>query len=219
MPTPVIVDNYGGWYQLGDVRPIDYNVWYDLTPAHDVHSAVYRLSFISDQFDLIRSFIWVRSIFLKDGQELYSQSRKVFPHPVPLFIEMPVPTNLKAVGVSNQRLQFKKLLTRWAGSDYLWTVKVEELHISHAQSTKSTVLIPLVHVKASYTIHENPVLWVTVFEETTGYDAFEIGRFYTADTDEVVPDPIVELYPNKVRVTFTRKQPVEPNTIKMRIVI
>jgi hypothetical protein len=217
--VPIASDKFGEWYQLGQVQPIDYNVWYDLTPDHEIHSAVYRLSFISEQFDLIHSFFWVRSIFLKDGQELYSQSRKVFPHPVPLFIEMPVPINLKSVGVTSQRLQFKKLLTRWAGSDYLWTVKVEELYLVRPQSTKSTVLIPLVHIKESYALPEYPALWVTVFEENTGYDVYELGRFYTADTDEIVSDPIVETYPNRVKATFTRAKPVEPNTIKMRIVI
>lgn len=129
----VTSDSFGEWYQLGFIKPVDYNKWYDLTPEHDVHSGRYRFNFTCDQFDRIHSYCWVRSVYIKDELELYSQSRKVYPHPVPLDVAMPIPADYRSQGVGRQRLQLKKLLRPRTSSDYLWTLRIEELYVPAQQ--------------------------------------------------------------------------------------
>ncbi len=213
----ITTDTFGDWYQLGFIKPDLYNNWYQLTPEHEAHSGAYRFTFECKNFEAIRSYIWVRSVFVKDGRELYSQSRKVYPQPVPLRIQMSIPPDLIATGVSRQKLQCKKLLKYRYSTDFMWSVRIEELYIE-PQESENTFLLTLTNVVRSQALESDPDLWVTTFEESTGYNTYEVGRFYTADTNRIVSDPIVETYPNLLRTTFTSKQPVQPNTIKVRLV-
>ena len=213
----VTTDPIGEWYQLGFIKPMNYNQWYELTPEHDVHSGRYRLTFTSDRFAQVRSYSWVRSVYVKDGVEIYSQSRRVYPHPLSLDIAMPIPADYRAQGVERQRLQLKKLLHPRRSTDYIWSVRIEELYVELGASD-NTFFITLTNIVSSRRNLDDPELWDTVFEEETGYSAYEVGRFYTADASNVLSDPVVETYPNRLVSKFTSRQPIQPGTIKVRLV-
>jgi hypothetical protein len=213
----VITDELGEWYQFGIVKPTEYNVWHKLTPIHKVKSGNYRFTFDCKDFARINSFIWVRSVYFKDGKELYSRSTRVYPHSVPIHVELPIPTSLKLTGVESQRLEAKKLFKYYKHEDILWTVRAEELYLN-AEQSENTFLLTLSHVVRSEPHPEESDLWLTIFEEKTGYDSYEVGRFYSQNTNDVVSDPIVETYPNRLIASFTSKKPIQPNSIKVRIV-
>lgn len=213
----VTADSLGEWTQLGLLKPVQFDVWHDFAPEHLVTTGSYRLNFECSDFSKVRSFCWVRSVYIKDGVELFSRSTRVYPKPEPLTLELPIPLNFRSAGVERQKLQLKKLFKRYASTDVLWTIKTEELYLER-QTSENTFLLPLSNVVFSERHPNHPNLWVTIFEEITGYQTYEVGRFYAINSIQVASDPLVESLPNLLRTTFTSREPIKPNTLQVRIV-
>lgn len=129
----VTSDSIGEWSQLGFINPIVFNDWYELTPEHDVRSGRYRFSFTCKQFGEIRDYCRVRSVYVKDGAAIYSQSRKVYPQPVPLDIALPIPADYQSLGVTRQRLELIMILKRRSYTSFPWTLRIEELYVPAQQ--------------------------------------------------------------------------------------
>lgn len=65
----------------------------------------------------------------------------------------------------------------------------------------------------------NPDLWISTFNQRIPYERFEVGRFYSASTGEVTPDPeILKADDYQLIVRFTSRNQIPPNQYKVRII-
>jgi len=62
----------------------------------------------------------------------------------------------------------------------------------------------------------DPSLTISRFVETTIYEIFQVGRFYTLDNREVA-DPMVYTSSNRLIAEFTGREAIAPGTIKVRL--
>jgi|GEM_PF-6121691 hypothetical protein len=63
----------------------------------------------------------------------------------------------------------------------------------------------------------NQVLIVSSFTEKTPYEKFEVGRFRSVFNSQTLSDPIIQVSPFQLVAIFTGKEPVLPETVKVRV--
>lgn len=121
-------DGFGNWELVGELTPIDYNLWLPFTGAGQFKGGL-RLTFISNKFEAIQSTAWLRAIYQAGNDRMVSRAVRLYPKIEPFFLEFPIPESLVAAGVVAQEFELKKVIRyqRWTTNDYMWTLRVEEL--------------------------------------------------------------------------------------------
>jgi hypothetical protein len=68
-----------------------------------------------------------------------------------------------------------------------------------------------------YNLPNQPDLVETTFTEFVQYSKYEVGRFRTVGDDLTLSDPIIQMQPNRLIVTFTGDKRIQPGTVKVKI--
>lgn len=221
MTTDVITDPFGRWSLLGSCNP-DYYKWVNFGIKHQVNSGTYKLIFQCSDFNFLNSFAWMRSVYEISGEIIVSPSIRVYPKPQHLKLEFPLPKNLVAVGVDSQYFELKKVFKRYKNIDKLWSVELQELILDNAPESDNAFFLTLENV--SYARDpQYPNFYISTFTERVrdkGKDIrnYEVGRFYTVETDEIFSDPQVIRNPYELVCIFTQRRPIQPGELKVRVI-
>ena len=87
------------------------------------------------------------------GELIVGRAQRVYPKPEPQLIAVPIPSELRASGISTQNLALKKVGRYYrTSSDWMWKLKLEELLIEGDYTLKDN--LELVHAKLNLLLNQ-----------------------------------------------------------------
>jgi hypothetical protein len=123
-----ITDNFGIWNNLGTITPV-ISAWTKFPNMATGGLDIIRASFIYNESLDINSYIWLRSRFVAENNEVVTQSRKVYPTMDYVILELLIPSEFKQRGNYFRYFELKKVIygNRYIAPDQKWRIKLEEL--------------------------------------------------------------------------------------------
>lgn len=215
----LVVDAIGTWEKVGEtISP--YDQWQRFGEIHPVISGQYRVKFSSANINLVRSFAWIRTVYLGS---LVSPARRIYPKPEPMRLAFPIPNEYLSVGIKTQQFEILKKFRRYQSRDSVWGLSIEQLITENLDSENTTTVILS---NPSYT--RDPMrgeLWISNFSEEVRdkrgllLATFEVGRFYQVSDNQVVSDPVIlESSNGRLSVAFTSPELIQPDSVYVRII-
>lgn len=102
-------DDVGIWNELGSVVP-DSKDWLKFPIVATGANATIRVWFESQDFEKVKSFIWLRSRYQTSNSDQVSQSIRVYPQTGKQIIQVPIPQDLQDRSIYFRAFEIKKQL-------------------------------------------------------------------------------------------------------------
>lgn len=215
----IITDVIGTWEKLGEAMS-PYDQWQKVGELHTVTSGQYRLKFFSEKINQVRSFAWIRTIYVGS---LVSPARRIYPKQEPMRLYFPIPDEYLSVGITAQQFEILKKFRKYQSRDQLWSLSIEQLVMETKNSENTTTVIL---DNPSYT--RDPVrgeLWVSTYSQEVRdkrgilLEVFEVGRFYQVSDNAITSDPVILQSSNgRLVVAFTSPEIIQTDTLYVRII-